>query len=51
MRGYWNSSNACVAFTAEQTLQMCETTGFDVIIIDENMQATGGVMLGHEVGR
>lgn len=52
LRGYWNTSNACFAFTAEQALELVAAAplGFDVIIIDENMQATGGLMLGHEVG-
>jgi CheY-like chemotaxis protein len=40
------------ANNGESALALLENTtavGFDLIIIDENMQSTGGILLGHEV--
>jgi CheY-like chemotaxis protein len=40
-----------MAINGEEALALCESKsgGFDVILMDENMQSTGGVLLGHEV--
>jgi CheY-like chemotaxis protein len=40
-------------YNGEAALQLCEATGggFDLVIMDENMQAAHGVLLGHEVVR
>jgi CheY-like chemotaxis protein len=39
------------ASNGEAALLLCEAReeGFDLVVIDENMQSTGGVLLGHEV--
>ena len=39
-----------VAQTAEQALELCRQNGgaYDVVVMDQNMQAAGGVLLGHE---
>jgi CheY-like chemotaxis protein len=48
------SSNIDVtsAVNGEAALLLCEdeaVKGFDVIVIDQNMHSTGGILLGHEV--
>ena len=45
---YW-----AVAQTAEEALELCKQNGgaYDVIVMDQNMQAAGGVLLGHEAIR
>jgi signal transduction histidine kinase/CheY-like chemotaxis protein len=41
------------ALNGEEAIQICEDYqgGFDLIIMDQNMQSTGGVLLGHETVR
>lgn len=47
------SEHTVITFAAngEEALRICdENSGaFDVVVIDENMQSTGGIKLGHEV--
>lgn len=40
-----------VAATGEEALMLCETNAFDLIVLDQNMQPAGGLLLGHEVAR
>ena len=40
-----------VASTGEEALRLCEEKAFDLILLDENMQPAGGILLGHEVVR
>jgi CheY-like chemotaxis protein len=41
------------ALNGEEALVLCRHAGcaFDLIVMDENMQSTGGLLLGHEVVR
>jgi CheY-like chemotaxis protein len=43
--------DAVLATTGEEALALCEAQGgaFDVVVLDENMQSTGGLLLGHDV--
>ena len=40
-----------VAATGEEALNLCEERAFDLIVLDQNMQPAGGILLGHEVVR